>query len=289
MKIGMMCSGNLGAMVLEHITEHYRIVCVMTDSASLQIKDYCCKKSIPLFCGNPRNGKAKGFIVTNPIDILLSVNYLFIVEKDIIEWPEKIAINVHGSLLPKYRGRTPHVWAIINNEVETGITAHVITEECDAGDIVAQIKIPIHHDSTGADILHEFGKHYVPLLLQVLSALEKGTLQRVQQKEEHATYFGKRTPDDGRINWEWHKERLYNWVRAQARPYPGAFCFYNAHKIVIHKIQFSNIGYRYDDKNGLILAVSKQTIIVKTPNGAVELLDYEAEKNIQFTVGGVLT
>ena len=70
-------------------------------------------------------------------------SYLFLIEKDIILHPRFLTFNIHGSLLPKYRGRAPHIWAIINNEKETGITAHVIDEKCDSGDIISQIKIKI--------------------------------------------------------------------------------------------------------------------------------------------------
>src|SRR5690606_22569809 len=135
----------------------------MTDSGSANISNWCEEKQVPCFVGNPRNGKASTFFSKYPVDVLLSVNYLFIIERDLIQHPKKYAFNMHGSLLPKYRGRTPHVWAIINGETQTGVTLHVIDEGCDTGDIVIQEKVKIEHNDTGADILSKFEVLY-PLI-----------------------------------------------------------------------------------------------------------------------------
>src|SRR5690606_38202127 len=117
-------------------------------------------KFITLFIGNPRNGRGHAFLKNYSFDVLLSVNYLYLIEEDLIKMPRRFAINLHGSLLPKYRGRTPHVWAIINGEKKTGVTAHLITKGCDEGPIVSQIQIPIEIQDTGNDILNKFKQKY---------------------------------------------------------------------------------------------------------------------------------
>jgi methionyl-tRNA formyltransferase len=172
--------------------------------------------------------------------------------------------------LPKYRGRTPHVWAIINGEKETGITAHMMEEGCDTGDIVLQEKLNILEDFTGADILNEFKRIYPEMILELIRQIENKELKPVEQDNSRATYFGKRSPEDGQINWNWQKERIYNWVRAQAHPYPGAFTLLNNQKIIIDKISYSDYGFDNEMPNGLIVK-NEPTILVKTPNGAVEL------------------
>ncbi len=285
MKIGLLISGRLGLTLLNYIIDKYIIDFVMTDNKSDDIINKCKTEKIDIFIGNPRNGKCSSFISKREIDILASINYLFLIERELIELPKVLAFNIHGSLLPKYRGRTPHVWAIINNEIETGITAHIINKECDKGEIIEQIKIDIDGNDTGADILNRFESLYIPLFDSVIKNICNNTLKIKTQNENNATYFGKRTPEDGLINWSWQKERIRNWVRAQANPYPGAFTFYNNQKVVIDKIVFSDKGFSDNMPNGLIIDIN-QNIYVKTPNGVVELVDVRT-KNINIEIGNV--
>lgn len=285
MKLGVLVSGNLGNIVLQHLYDKHEIVFVFTDSKSDTIIAFCKDNNIDIFIGNPRKLNSKDFYEHKAIEVLVSVNYLFIIEKDLINHPSILAFNIHGSLLPKYRGRTPHVWAIINNETKTGITAHLIDEGCDTGDIIEQIEIQIDNQDTGADVLNKYNNQYVPLIDTVLHRIENKTLVTQQQNHSEATYFGKRTPDDGAINWNWQKERIYNWVRAQAFPYPGAFTHAGENKIVIDAVAFSNHGYDYDMPNGLILSVSP--LLIKTPNGALEISKFRAVE-FELTIGTVL-
>ena len=271
MNLGVLTSGNLGMDTLAKIIPNYNVSFVLTDSNSEGIIKLCVENQIPCFKGNPRNGKGFRFIKDISVDVIVSVNYLFLIESDIIQHPNKISFNIHGSLLPKYRGRTPHVWAIINNEKETGITAHKIDEGCDTGDIIDKIIIPIDIFDTGNDILKKYKKHYFKLVCSVISKYENNTPKLRKQNEKFATFFGKRTPSDGKINWNWQKERIYNWVRAQSHPYPGAFTFFENNKIIIDEVKFSEIGYNSKIENGVII-VNEPNIIVKTPNGALELI-----------------
>lgn len=285
MKLGVLASGNLGFEILQKINEDFSISFALTDSASESIINFCNDKRIPVFKGNPRNGNVSGFIADKACDILLSINYLFLIEKDLISLPSRFAINIHGSLLPKYRGRTPHVWAIINNEKSTGITAHLISEACDKGDIIAQVEIPIDDNDTGADILFKYNQQYWPLIQEVLSNVNQNKVTFQKQDESKATYFGKRTPEDGAIEWDWQKERIYNWVRAQAHPYPGAFTYINEKKLTIDKVSFADDGYHFDLPNGTV--ISTNPLKVKTPNGVLSI-DSVREKNIQINKNQIL-
>lgn len=284
---GILASGNLGLICIKQISKVARIAFVLTDKESSSIINFCDQNELPLFIGNPRNGKANFFLKDYQVDVLLSINYLFIIEKDIIDLPKKYAINFHGSLLPKYRGRTPHVWAIINNETETGITAHIISEGCDEGDIVYQEKIKIDSHSTGADILNKYVDIYPSIILKVMKDIEADNITLTKQDPLKATWFHKRTPEDGEINWNWQKERIFNWVRALAKPYPGAFSYYENCKIAIHNIAYSDYCFNAKEENGKILAINNSSIIVKTVNGAIELLHIEAGENINFKIGDI--
>ncbi|GAA3566033.1 methionyl-tRNA formyltransferase [Snuella lapsa] len=283
LKLGILCSGGLGHDTLLKIVDRYNVCFVLTDKGSKKIIDLCENKGIICFAGNPRNGVGYNFIKDIQVDVIASINYLFLIEEDIIQHPNQLVFNVHGSLLPKYRGRTPHVWAIINNEKETGITAHKIDVGCDTGAIIEQTRVPINEKDTGADILKKYAEKYFPLVEKVLTLATNQNIQLEEQDNTEATYFGKRVPEDGEINWDWYKERIRNWVRAQANPYPGAFTFYEGHKIIIDKIRYSNLGFQSQVDNGTILQ-SEEEIVVKTPNGAVVLEKIRTE-NITFIKG----
>jgi methionyl-tRNA formyltransferase len=283
---GILVSGNLGAIVLKNILNTTPVAFVFTDSKSEKIINFCKIKNIPLFVGNPRNGRSRNFLLENKCSVILSINYLFIIEEDVIKHPTKFAINFHGSLLPKYRGRTPHVWSIINNEQKSGITAHLIDNGCDTGDIIEQIEIEISKTDTGASILNKFNKKYFPLVQKVIDKIENDTISFKPQDHSKATYFGKRTPEDGLIDWNWHKERILNWVRALSNPYPGAFSYMNGTKIIIDQVSFSDIGFNDDFENGTILQTYPLT--VKCPNGVIQI-DTLREKYANFEIGQILT
>ena len=282
MNLALFVSGGLGFKVLNHLKVSKHLVqCVFTDSNSKEIIDIANDKQLPIFIGNPRNERAIKFIDAYEIDIILSINYLFLIERSLFS-KAKLSVNIHGSLLPKYRGRTPHVWAIINNEPKTGVTAHLIDDGCDTGDIVKQKEVRIDDTDTGAHILEKFNKLYVPIVDEILVDFERGNIKPLPQNNKNATFFGKRTPDDGKINWGWQKERIRNWVRAQAYPYPGAFTYYEGlnEKVIIDEVVFSDRGFNETDDNGLI--VSLDPICVKTPNGVLELRNIRNLESLCF-------
>jgi methionyl-tRNA formyltransferase len=273
MKIGILASGDLGHYVINRLPNNTKIDFIATDKSSDEIINFSAERNIPCFNGNPRNGNLIKFLsnLQKP-RIILSINYLFLIDKHIIDSFDDI-INFHGSLLPKYRGRTPHVWAIINNEKVTGITAHKVDEGCDTGPILKQIKIPILKHYTGNDILIKFKELYPQLVWEVLELLQSKKIIYKQQNEKKGSFFGKRKPEDGLINWSWHRERIYNWVRAQAEPYPGAYAYINEEKLIIDEVRPTHFPFHYKQENGLVLGrKNNNNIIVKTPNGPLELI-----------------
>ena len=277
-------SGNLGLVVLNNLLQKpINIAAVLTDKHSDEIISTCENSDVKCFAGNPRNGKAYSWIKEKGLefDILLSINYLFILETDILNLP-KYAINFHGSLLPRYRGRTPHVWAIINGEKEVGITAHLMNDKCDDGDIVKQVIIPVEDEDTGAKILTKYNETYPSMVDEIIDDIESGNVKAKPQDISKATYFGKRTPEDGQINWDWQKERIRNWVRAQANPYPGAFTFCNGQKIVINRIEYSDHGFLDTIVNGTVIDIIDNTPYVKVQNGVVKLTDYITDYKLEI-------
>jgi len=132
------------------------------------------------------------------------------------------ALNMHGSLLPKYRGRVPVNWAIIHGEKETGATLHYMVEKPDAGDIVSQTAVPILPDDTAREVFDKVTVAAELTLDRVLPALVAGNAPRTPQDAGLASYFGARKPEDGVIDWSQSASAIHNLVRALAPPYPGA-------------------------------------------------------------------
>src|SRR5208283_208649 len=149
----------------------------------------------------------------NP-QIIFSFYYRNMITEDILNIPRLGAFNMHGSLLPRYRGRVPINWAVLHGEKETGVTLHYMVKSADAGDIVDQELIPIFADDTAQDVFSKAVKAARIVLERQIDDLITRTAQRLKQDESQATYFGGRTPEDGRIDWTQGVEKIYNLIRA---------------------------------------------------------------------------
>jgi methionyl-tRNA formyltransferase len=156
-------------------------------------------------------------------DFLFSFYYRQMLKAPLLGVPACGALNLHGSLLPHYRGRAPINWAVLNGERRTGATLHYMTDKPDAGDIVAQQAVPILPDDTAREVLDKVVVAAEICLDGVLPALVAGTAPRWRNDVASGSYYGARTPDDGRIDWRKPASAIHDLVRAVAPPYPGAF------------------------------------------------------------------
>ena len=156
-------------------------------------------------------------------DLILSVWYRRLLGPELLALPRIAALNLHGSLLPAYRGRAPLNWVLVNGEPRTGVTLHHMTAAADAGDVVAQRTIDIEPDDTAFTLYERMTKVGIELLLEAYPAVLDGTAPRVPQDHARATTMPRRRPEDGRIEWTWPAARICDMVRAVAPPYPGAF------------------------------------------------------------------
>ncbi len=155
-------------------------------------------------------------------DFFFSFYYREMLKAPLLAIPKRGALNMHGSLLPKYRGRVPVNWAIIRGEMETGATLHYMTEKPDNGDIVAQQAVPILPNDTAHEVFQKVTVAAEIALNGVLPALLAGTAQAVKQDLSKGAYFGGRKAEDGIIDWSQSVQQIHNLVRAVAPPYPGA-------------------------------------------------------------------
>jgi methionyl-tRNA formyltransferase len=156
-------------------------------------------------------------------DFLFSFYYRHMLKPPLLAIAGHGALNMHGSLLPQYRGRVPVNWAVINGATETGATLHYMTAKPDTGDIVDQQAVPILPDDTALDVFHKVTAAAETVLNRSLPALLAGNAPRRPQDLSQGSYFGGRKPEDGRIDWRLPAVQIHNLVRGVAPPYPGAF------------------------------------------------------------------
>ncbi|WP_460056026.1 bifunctional UDP-4-amino-4-deoxy-L-arabinose formyltransferase/UDP-glucuronic acid oxidase ArnA [Pseudomonas sp. S2_D06] len=166
-------------------------------------------------------------------DYIFSFYYRNLLSEPLLATARRGAFNLHGSLLPRYRGRAPANWVLVNGETETGVTLHRMVTRADAGAIVAQQKVAIERSDTALSLHGKLRTAAADLLRDTLPALLQGKATETPQDESKATVFGRRTPADGKLVWARPAEELFNLVRAVTQPYPGAFCAVGEHKLIV--------------------------------------------------------
>ena len=190
-------------------------------------------------------------------DLILSLYYRNIIPEEIFSQAKFGAYNMHGSYLPTYRGRAPLNWAIINGENYSGVSLHVLEKTFDTGAIVDQEKVEFTEDEYVADIQPRITDAGVKLFKRSLEKLLDGNPQTTPQNENNATYFGKRTPEDGRIDFNKSAKDVYNLIRALSKPFPGAFAQINGKDTIFWR---AKIGDETDLPAGTIVNTSPLTI-----------------------------
>jgi methionyl-tRNA formyltransferase len=168
-------------------------------------------------------------------DYIFSFYYRYMIASDILATARITALNMHGSLLPKYRGRAPVNWAILHGETETGATLHIMEAKPDAGDIVGQVAVSIDPDEDATAVFSKVSQAAVQVMQVTLPALLEGRVPRAPNALAKGSYFGGRKPEDGRIHWEQDAKQVHDLIRAVAPPYPGAFADWEGVRMVIAK------------------------------------------------------
>ena len=218
-------------------------------------------------------------------DIILVVGWYYILPRSLRELAPLGAAGVHASLLPKYRGGAPLVWAIINGETETGVTFFHFADGVDDGDIIGQAKFEINFEEDIANMIEKAACASASLLSQYVPMLAKGTAPRIPQDHSHATFVPQRKPDDGIIQWrQLSAGRAYDWVRAQTRPYPGAFTFFGEEKVTIWKSTLSAAAAVKDLSPGTIICDRPDSFSVACADGrSLEIKEVGLIENPQMS------
>lgn len=196
----------------------------------------CQEHGIP--CIHP---EASGLLASLPEfqkiapDYIFSFYYRHMITSDILAVARIAALNMHGSLLPKYRGRAPVNWAILHGETETGASLHIMEAKPDAGDIVGQVAVPIDSEEDATAVFAKVSNAAVQVMQAALPALLEGRVPRTPNVLAKGSYFGGRKPEDGRIQWSQDALQVHNLIRAVAPPYPGAFTDWQGARMIIAK------------------------------------------------------
>lgn len=243
------------------------------------VKKYALANDIPLF-QFPKISR-DGVIdlkALNP-DIMVTAAYGQILSQDILSIPKYGIINVHASLLPKYRGASPIQTAIIHGDSETGVTIMKTEIGLDTGDIIASVKTPIFETETAGDLSNRLAILGANLLLEVLESLENGTATFTKQEQFDATVTTKISKSDAVINWEKSSREIKNLILG-TNPNPIARTLLGEDVVKIYKAKTTSVQLSEEDlkaENGTILSISsvKAGVFVKTSDGAIEILEMQ--------------
>ncbi|MDC9592014.1 bifunctional UDP-4-amino-4-deoxy-L-arabinose formyltransferase/UDP-glucuronic acid oxidase ArnA [Xenorhabdus sp. IM139775] len=209
-------------------------------------------------------------------DVIFSFYYRHMLSPEILSLAEKGAFNLHGSLLPKYRGRAPVNWAVLNGETATGVTLHKMLEKPDAGDIIAQQIVQIDEHDTSLVVHGKIREAARGLLDDILPQIKSGHYPSMPQDESQATYFGRRAAEDGEIIWHKSVKEINNLIRAVTEPYPGAFTFLSERKITIWRSR--PLNQSHDKRPGTIISIDP--FVIACGDGALEIISGQGESGL---------
>ncbi len=208
-------------------------------------------------------------------DYIFSFYYRYMIPAPILACARIAALNMHGSLLPKYRGRAPVNWAILHGEKQTGATLHVMEVKPDAGDIVGQAQVMIGPDETATDVFEKVTQAAVAVINEVLPHLIKGNVPRKPNDLSKGSYFGGRKPADGQIHWDQTAKQVHDLVRAVAPPYPGAFTDHQGKRMIVAKTSLNTAKPANLDLQSLgVQVVDNRVFGICGNHQAIEILEW---------------
>ncbi|MFT3867011.1 MAG: formyltransferase [Nibricoccus sp.] len=229
------------------------------------------EKNIPVFTPeNVNTPEWREKIAAFKPDLILSVYYRHMIGTKILGLAPLGAFNMHGSLLPKYRGRAPINWAVLHGESRIGMTLHRMVKAPDAGAIIDQEGVAIGPRDSAEVAFRKVLPCAKKILHRRIDDLLAGTILEVPQDESQATYFGGRKPEDGRINWTQTSKQIFNLIRAVTDPYPGAFVDVGGSRLMVWWAEPLSIAtVNRKGKPGEVLSIDP--LVVGTADGSLEL------------------
>ena len=232
------------------------------------------KHNTPTIRGVAKSNQVFKFIKEKKPDLIWVTDYRYILPESIIKLARIGCINLHPSLLPKYRGRASINWAMIKGEKTIGLTAHFIDQGVDTGSIIEQIPLKIKPEDYIGDVLEKLYPLYFSITSRILTKISNGTLNTIDQPKGEYEIFPKRSAEDGEINWSNSTIEILNLIRAVSRPYPGAFKMINKTKLILWRAEKSNLKFE-ETREGEIVKEDKRAIYIKCIDGVIKVTEWE--------------
>lgn len=248
------------------------------------VKEYALQKGIPVLqpekIGDEENINR---IKALEPDLFVTCAFGQFLPQRILDIPKKGTINVHGSLLPKYRGAAPIQWAVINGDKKTGITTMLTVLKMDAGDILLKSEIEIDDEITAGQLYDKMSLLGAETLMKTILGLEEGTIRPVPQEECDVCYAPRITRETGLIKWDNSAVQIHNLVRG-TNPWPGAYSFFKGERMRIWKTQIADENKCTAYAPGTVLKVSGEGFEVQTGKGILRILDVQCDNAKRLTV-----
>jgi len=239
------------------------------------VKQYALQHGLPVH--QPEKASVPEFVETLEQlapDLIVVVAYGQILKENFLAVPRHFCMNVHASLLPKYRGAAPINRAIMNGDVESGVTTMRMDKGMDTGDICLMQTVPILPEDTAQQLHDALAEAGGPLALKTISEIEKGTLRFIPQDESEATYAPKLKKEEGRLNWNKDNVSLLNLIRG-VQPWPGAYCFLRGRRLKINRAEIAEGSP--GDRPGFVARVSDYGIEAGTGKGRLIIRELQPE------------
>ncbi len=248
------------------------------------------KEGLAVIRSTGKNPDLFSWISQKTPDLIWVTDYRYLLPSEILQLAPLGGVNLHPSLLPKYRGRAPVNWAIIHGEKQLGLTAHFIDEGMDTGDIIEQVSFELTEEQDVGDALEKYYPLYFELTQKVLGYFLQGKVPRRIQNHEQASVYPRRKPEEGRIDWSQSALHIHRLIRAVARPYPGAFTFLNQKQLMVWSARVISESSSSVTKAGSVRQMSTAGIQVECGEGVIELTQVESkeEKSLSLKPGDLL-
>ncbi|MFC1646008.1 methionyl-tRNA formyltransferase [Candidatus Omnitrophota bacterium] len=280
MKIVFFGSGKIAVPCLEALIHSKRkILCVVTapdrqkgrhlSISSTPIKDLALNQGLNIYQPSNLSGNAcLDYIKKLDPDIFVVFSYGKILPEKMLDMPKIMPINIHASLLPKYRGAAPINWALINGEAKTGITIIKMNKKMDEGDIVLKNEIDIEDSDSCITLEDKLSKLAVKTLRDTLKAIESNKVELIKQDVNMASYAPKLKKEDGRIDWNKSANQIRNHIRG-CLPWPGSFTLYRDNLVKIWDVEVASGKLEKNYHPGEIISFDKKGILTATKDKAL--------------------
>jgi methionyl-tRNA formyltransferase len=239
-------------------------------SCFTQIENFCFERQLDFRVCNTRKETYEALLELRP-DLCFVYGWYSILDKQTLELARDGFIGVHPSVLPKYRGGASLVWSMIKGEPEVGLSIFYLSEGLDDGDVIHQIKTKVMHEDTIATILDRLQMQLAHELMILWPKIMLKTAPVVAQDHAAATYCAQRYPEDGEIDWKNAASAVYDFVRAQVPPYPGAFFEFNGEQVIVTRAR--TFEFPYVGKPGQVARIGNGVYVICGDDRAIILDD----------------